>query len=317
MVNLDTELRKVFDDLENFYNPSGDTTYPIYRNLINPDGFDPGRKKGRFLNKFTRKYVNMFHRVFDGLLDAKNRKDAEVYRNIFDIRKKVYEIHDTTENTNDLKAYIKQHVDEKFYETHKLVDGFKSEVLTEINRNKSLADKEKTETLIVNQEKIDSLKEKKLNIGCGRDIREDYINVDFRQLDGVDVVADVMNLPFEPDSIKEIYAAHIIEHFTEGDLKDIVKYWYSLLQKDGYLTLITPNVEAMARDYAAGKITWANLRMIILGAQDYIGDFHYNTFADFALAEFLQKVLPKSRVEIVASCRVNGECQEMELRVYK
>ena len=59
----------------------------------------------------------------------------------------------------------------------------------------------------------------KLNVGCGSDIREDYLNVDARELPGVDVVADVRQLPFEPRSVDELYASHTIEHFREHQLR--------------------------------------------------------------------------------------------------
>ena len=36
---------------------------------------------------------------------------------------------------------------------------------------------------------------KKLNLGCGNDIRQGYINLDVAELDGVDVVWDVNKLP--------------------------------------------------------------------------------------------------------------------------
>ena len=36
---------------------------------------------------------------------------------------------------------------------------------------------------------------KKLNLGCGTDIKKGYINLDVAKLDGVDVVHDINRLP--------------------------------------------------------------------------------------------------------------------------
>lgn len=58
---------------------------------------------------------------------------------------------------------------------------------------------------------------KKLNLGCGRNILSDWINLDYIKLPGVDVVADLnrcaeIALPFEDNSIEEFFASHLIEH---------------------------------------------------------------------------------------------------------
>lgn len=57
----------------------------------------------------------------------------------------------------------------------------------------------------------------KLHLGCGRNILEDWINLDLVKLDGVDVVADLnkckeVPLPFEENTFEEFYASHVIEH---------------------------------------------------------------------------------------------------------
>lgn len=61
---------------------------------------------------------------------------------------------------------------------------------------------------------------RKLHLGCGRDIREGWINLDLEPLPGVDVVADLDRcatdpLPFEPDTFDEVMASHLLEHLRE------------------------------------------------------------------------------------------------------
>ncbi|PIP26896.1 MAG: hypothetical protein COX30_04730 [Candidatus Moranbacteria bacterium CG23_combo_of_CG06-09_8_20_14_all_39_10] len=57
---------------------------------------------------------------------------------------------------------------------------------------------------------------KQLNLGCGKDIRKGYINLDMYPLEGVDVVADIeKKLPFENDTFDEIFTAHVLEHMAD------------------------------------------------------------------------------------------------------
>ena len=54
----------------------------------------------------------------------------------------------------------------------------------------------------------------KLNLGCGENIKDGYINLEFRQIDNIDVVHDLNNYPwpFENNSFNEIIAYNVIEH---------------------------------------------------------------------------------------------------------
>lgn len=59
---------------------------------------------------------------------------------------------------------------------------------------------------------------KKLNIGCGKDIRPGYVNVDIIEHEGVDVCCDIEKvLPFEDNSIDEILLYHVLEHIDNFD----------------------------------------------------------------------------------------------------
>ena len=58
-----------------------------------------------------------------------------------------------------------------------------------------------------------------LNVGCGRNILPDAINLDSSALPGVDVVADLNKckdekLPLPDDSIDEFLLSHVIEHIS-------------------------------------------------------------------------------------------------------
>lgn len=153
----------------------------------------------------------------------------------------------------------------------------------------------------------------KVNLGCGHLPKDDYINVDMRDLDGVDIIADVRNIPFETKSIDELYLSHVIEHFTEVDMENyILPYWHSLLKSGGKITIICPNWGAMLEGYAKGEVSFEVLKEITFGSQEYEGNQHYNMFSPESLTKLMNKI-GFSHVKVVDEKRVNGLCIEMEI----
>src|SRR5688500_1781806 len=86
---------------------------------------------------------------------------------------------------------------------------------------------------------------KRLNLGCGSDIRPGHVNLDVAALPGVDVVHDLASLPypFPDDRFEHITAFNILEHLPDtigvleelwrisrqgGELHVRVPYWNSL-----------------------------------------------------------------------------------------
>ena len=60
----------------------------------------------------------------------------------------------------------------------------------------------------------------RLNIGCGRNIMPEWVNVDIAPLPGVDVVADLDNcrqkpMPFADDTVDAFLLSHVIEHIRD------------------------------------------------------------------------------------------------------
>jgi len=58
---------------------------------------------------------------------------------------------------------------------------------------------------------------KKLNLGCGKDIKEGYVNVDFVKQKGINVVCDLEKFPwpFKDNEFDEVFASHFLEHVKD------------------------------------------------------------------------------------------------------
>lgn len=150
-------------------------------------------------------------------------------------------------------------------------------------------DREKTK--IVDEAKLNAARASRnvrLNLGSGQIPLNGYINIDARDLPGVDIVTDAGNLPFENGSIEEIVSFHVLEHFPEERLRRLLPYWRSLLRSGGTFRAVVPDGEAMLSRYAAGSYPFEHFRTVLFGAQEYEGDCHFNMFTPDSLYTMLK-----------------------------
>jgi hypothetical protein len=175
---------------------------------------------------------------------------------------------------------------------------------------------EEIETKIVNAEKLHTA-ELRINFGAGHIALDGFVNVDMRELPGIDVVAPVQALPFEPGSLTEIFSSHTIEHFPELELRrKLLPYWVGLLKAGGTFRAVVPDLEAMSREYAAGKISFEEFRAVVYGGQEYEGDFHFTGFTPDSLGALLTEA-GLDKPTVIAKGRPNGDCLEFEISASK
>lgn len=153
----------------------------------------------------------------------------------------------------------------------------------------------------------------RLNLGCGHVAEPDMVNIDGRDLPGVDVVASLDDLPFEAGSVDEIASAHVLEHFPRELLsRQLLPYWRELLVPGGVFRAVVPDIAAMARAFAIGEIEFEQFRSVTYGGQEYEGDAHFNGFSTDDLAAILVAA-GFEQPTVVAEGRPNGECLEIEM----
>jgi SAM-dependent methyltransferase len=82
--------------------------------------------------------------------------------------------------------------------------------------------------------------QQRLNLGCGRDIRPGYVNLDAADLPGVDVVHDAerLPLPFEDESFEEVLCNSILEHL---DFIPVLRDLHRILRPGGRLIVTGPH----------------------------------------------------------------------------
>jgi predicted SAM-dependent methyltransferase len=157
----------------------------------------------------------------------------------------------------------------------------------------------------------------RLNVGAGHIVREGYLNVDSRELPGIDIVADVRHLPFDEEEVAEIYSAHVLEHFPVEELRRVVlPRWTSLLEDGGKLVAVVPDVETMVAERAAGRMSFDDFVEVMYGGQEYEGDFHYSGFSKERLTHLLEEAGLED-VKVIQEGRRNGLCYEMEIEAVR
>jgi len=193
------------------------------------------------------------------------------------------------------------------------------EIMFEFNSRQSVIRSPRSELVapkIIDEQKL-AAGNLRVNLGCGHLPIPGFINVDGRDIPGVDIVADVRDMPFERDSLEQIHSAHMLEHFPLEELRRVLlPYWVSLLKPGGRFTAIVPDAEAMIRAFTVGQMTFDELREVTFGLQEYMGDQHYTMFSQASLCGILDEAgLPNAK--ILASGRRNGVCFEMEIEAFR
>jgi predicted SAM-dependent methyltransferase len=89
----------------------------------------------------------------------------------------------------------------------------------------------------------------KLNLGCGwRDFGPEWIHIDGGEYPHIHS-KDIIDLPFEDNSVDLIYASHVFEYFDRNEGNELLKKWYAKLKPNGILRLAVPDFEAIVKLY--------------------------------------------------------------------
>lgn len=95
----------------------------------------------------------------------------------------------------------------------------------------------------------------KLSLGCGkRNFGYDWVHIDGSNYDHI-YSHDIVNLPFEENSVDIIYASHVFEYFDREEAINVLNKWKRCLKPNGILRLAVPNFELYSKLYTDGKIT--------------------------------------------------------------
>ena len=110
----------------------------------------------------------------------------------------------------------------------------------------------------------------KLNLGCASRLLPDYINVDIDSLDEIKkrypnleiedscefLQSDILNLPFDDNSVDEVRADAILEHLSFLEESQFFKEASRVLKPNGVLNFSVPDFEDTVRKWIDAEDDW-------------------------------------------------------------
>lgn len=107
----------------------------------------------------------------------------------------------------------------------------------------------------------------------------------------VDVVTDLRDLSaFRTGSVTEVYAAHVLEHFSHRELSKVLWEWTRVLSDGGRLRLAVPDFDKIIALYRASGQDVESIELALMGGQSYEQNCHYSLFNFSRLNSLLQKL---------------------------
>ena len=106
----------------------------------------------------------------------------------------------------------------------------------------------------------------KINLGCGnRDFGSDWYHVDGGNYPHLDS-NNIIDLPYEKNSVDLIYASHVIGYFDREEIKSVILGWKKKLKDGGILRLAVPDFYAISKLYLEKPLTY--------GIEDFLGPLY-------------------------------------------
>jgi len=103
----------------------------------------------------------------------------------------------------------------------------------------------------ISKKKNNTQKSKTLvNLGCGNNWREGWINIDVVSNSPYVKAYDLRKgIPLENESADFVYSSHMLEHLGKREAENFIRECFRVLKKGGIIRIAVPDLETIAREY--------------------------------------------------------------------
>jgi predicted SAM-dependent methyltransferase len=123
----------------------------------------------------------------------------------------------------------------------------------------------------------------KLNLGSGKLKLKGFENID--KMYGT----SVFPLDYDSGEVDEIYASHILEHFSKHETARVLRDWVDKLRPGGVLKIAVPDFDKIALAYVNQEKQEHSPNDLIMGGQTDENDFHKAIFNKTILTKLLEQ----------------------------
>ena len=162
----------------------------------------------------------------------------------------------------------------------------------------------------------------KLNVGCGRNYKKGYINIDAFDNTIADQMMTVESMDFEDNTFSQVDCIQVLEHLGAARSIYALAEIYRVMSPEGILLLQTPDLVNSFKSFIKGNEDRRRLIMNWIFGLDSPGLFHRYGFP----AELLQLVLHESGFEQIEIDYINthsvnptiqARCRKGNSRIYQ
>lgn len=165
----------------------------------------------------------------------------------------------------------------------------------------------------------------KLNLGCAKDIKDGWVNVDLHYKHPKVINKNILELEYEENSIEQIHAHDIIEHLPLFTAADQLEKWYGWLQKGGEISIQTTNFDKIMEAYQTGvwplhilnHMLFAGVNYTNVGSQEC--DFHKSVYSKKNLIDILSAlgytIVSVHEDQIDEALKINPMCHNLNVTI--
>lgn len=136
------------------------------------------------------------------------------------------------------------------------------------------------------------MNDKSIRLDIGSGLQTDYDPGDWIRVDayaqGADIKAFADKLPYEDNSVDEIWSSHMLEHVGKFEVVPTLKEWFRVLKSEGKLTLRVPDLAWCCQWWLDHQTTGWDMD-ILFGNQSRDGETHKTGFNREIMVDYLHQ----------------------------